>query len=872
MAVDYLSAINQGGSGLNITQIVDSLVEAEQAPQENQIQTKIDARNTAISAIGEIKSALSKLSTSLTTLTGNTSLKVNSTSSAISATISDPSTAVAINSTISISTLAKGQTLAFEDYVSNTSFVGAGTLVLERGDWSSGSFVASATVSSKSLTITATDTLESLKDKINALNYGVTASVLGAGDDTYTLVLKSEDGKENALRITATESPSGSGLSSIDNTTTNGTKQKLAGTDAAFTVDGISLTRSSNTISDLFTGYNVNLLASTNLNGVDTPATMTGSVDTSLATSNLQTFVAAVNEARTLLNEKTFRGSTSKSAGDLSDDPVIKSIQNQLNSLTNSQLSGFGANGVYLSNLGVRTEKDGLLSLNTTVLESELKNNPTSLDAIFNSMYSSSSSLLTVSGAATSAPVAGSYTFAMTAYVSGAFTGLVSSDTSPQVTASNNTIQVTVDGTQSSSLSIPAAHYTSEAALATAIQTAINSDSTLSSAAKSVVVTHSNGSYSITSGSIGSSSSIVVDAIGSNLDSFLKFSGTTDADNIGTSQSGTASTALTLNGASVTATDTDGLVDNATLGSSGNFTLDGNQTSSGSATNLNSFVTIASSNNLSSVTFTVTGTDINGTAQTETITGPTAGNSVTGSKIFKNITQIASNASAAGVNIGTKSAFVDTAGKRTSIVSAGGDESGKSFTVVGTDMSGNSQTEVITGPAANATVLGSKTFKTISSITPSANTAGSITMGFTGVGITTTGVTGSATLDSVAMSADITNKTFTITSGNAAGLKVKYSGLGADATVYYGQSLIEKLTSFLTETLNTSSGQLSTRETTISKEVTDQSKLLSDLGTQMQSLRDRYILQFSSMEQAVTSLKSTGEYLTNLFEAMNKDD
>ena len=63
MAVDYLSAINQRGSGLNVTQIVDSLVEAEKTPQENQIQSKIDARNTAISAIGEIKSALSKLST-----------------------------------------------------------------------------------------------------------------------------------------------------------------------------------------------------------------------------------------------------------------------------------------------------------------------------------------------------------------------------------------------------------------------------------------------------------------------------------------------------------------------------------------------------------------------------------------------------------------------------------------------------------------------------------------------------------------------------------------------------------------------------------------------------------------------------------------
>ena len=79
MTVDYLSSINQSGSGLNITQIVDSLVEAEKSPQEDQIQSKIDAKTTSISAIGEIKSALSSLSTSLNRLTGNTSLKVNST-------------------------------------------------------------------------------------------------------------------------------------------------------------------------------------------------------------------------------------------------------------------------------------------------------------------------------------------------------------------------------------------------------------------------------------------------------------------------------------------------------------------------------------------------------------------------------------------------------------------------------------------------------------------------------------------------------------------------------------------------------------------------------------------------------------------------
>ena len=91
---------------------------------------------------------------------------------------------------------------------------------------------------------------------------------------------------------------------------------------------------------------------------------------------------------------------------------------------------------------------------------------------------------------------------------------------------------------------------------------------------------------------------------------------------------------MILNGASVTTTDTDGLVDAETLSSAGNFTIDGNQSSLASS-GLNSFITIASSNNLSSVTFTITGTDIDGVSQTEAVTGPTANGSITSTKIFK---------------------------------------------------------------------------------------------------------------------------------------------------------------------------------------------------------------------------------------------
>ena len=493
-------------------------------------------------------------------------------------------------------------------------------------------------------------------------------------------------------------------MSSIDNSTTNSSKQKIAGADASLVVDGMTLTRSSNLITDLFEGYTVNLVSTTS-----SSANLTASVDTNSAISSLESLVTSINSLKEVLNSKTFRGDSSTEKGELADDPVINRLKKQIDTLTTEALSGFGSSSVYLSNLGVRTERSGLLTLNTTVLENTLKNNPSSFDAIFNSMYSAESSLLSVSGGTNSSPKPGTYAFAMTAYVSGAFTGLASNDTTPGITSSNNTIQVTVDGVTSGTITVPAAEYSSESALATAIQTAINADSTLSTAGKSVVVTHSNGSYSITSGSTGSSSSIVIDAIGSNLNGFLKMSGAAVADALVTSQSGTASSALSL------------------------------------ATSLN-----------------------------------------------------------------------DSVGKRISITSASGDESGYTFTVVGKDLSGNAQTEVITGPAANATVFGSKTFKTVSSVTPSSNSSGAITVGTTGAGITTSGVTGSATLDGVEMIADISNKIFTNISGDAAGLKVKYSGSGASGSVYYGQSLLDKLTSYITTTLNnTGSGSVENRISTL---------------------------------------------------------
>ena len=866
MAVDYLSALNTKGSGLNITQIVDSLVNAEKIPQSELINKKITEKNTSISAIGEIKSAMSNFSSTVKSLRGATAYNPSSNSSSLSISITDSAKAKSLNSSVNVTSLAAGQTLAFTGFSATTSVVGAGSLTLQRGDWSSGSFVSSSTVSSQVLNVSATDTLSSLRDNINALNYGVTASILGSGDGTYNLVLKSETGSENALRITATETPSGSGLAAIDNTTTNGSKQTIAGSNATIVVDGMTLTRTSNTITDLFDGYEVNLISTTS-----SAAKLTSSVDVETAKVNMNAYIDSINTLKKIFNEKTFRGSSTQEAGELSSDSVINGIKKQIDLYLSNGLPGFGENSLYLSNLGARTEKDGTLSLSSSLFEKEIKNNPSTYDAIFNSTYSSSSTLLSVSGGTNKPPKAGSYAFEMTAYVAGALTGLNSTDSTPEVTSSNNTIQVTVDGVSTGVLTIPASHYSSQGALATAIQTAINSDSNLTSVGNSVIVSYENGSYTIKSASKGASTSVVLDAIGTNLDSFLKMNGSADLDNIGANQAGLSNTAMTLDGTSVTATEIDGLVKEESLGSAGDITISGSQAGLASS-GLNSFITINSSNNLSGVQFSITGTDIDGNAISEVVTGPTAGATVMSSNIFRTISKIETDGAVNSVNVGSKSVFVDLNGKRASITSAGGNESGVSFTVVGTDMNGNAQTEVISGPAASATVIGLKTFKTISSVTPDSNSSNRLTLGYSGAGITTDGVTGSATLDSVAMVADVTNNIFSMSTGDAAGLKVQYSGLGANASVYYGESSVDRLTFYIDDILSSSNSLISDRLTRLNKDLVSQNTMLSDLDSQYESIRDRYMVQFTAMEQAVTSLKSTGDYLTNLFKAMNKDD
>ena len=148
---------------------------------------------------------------------------------------------------------------------------------------------------------------------------------------------------------------------------------------------------------------------------------------------------------------------------------------------------------------------------------------------------------------------------------------------------------------------------------------------------------------------------------------------------------------------------------------------------------LNAPVTVSGSADISARKFTVTGTDIYGNAQTEVIQATATFNQTAqGNLIFGTVTGITVDAAvSANVTVGIADAIVNQSALVT-IKSGGSDESDKTFTVTGTDMSGNKLVEVITGPEASKTVTGRRIFKSIHSIVNSAATTGSVDIGLIG--------------------------------------------------------------------------------------------------------------------------------------------
>ena len=393
MTVDYLSALNVG-SGLNVTQIVDALVDAEKVPQESRIQKEVDERNVSISSLGDVKSDLGIFKANIDVYKGETGLISETTNSdAVDVVINGKIAVQPFTHSINVSKLAKSHTLAFLGFSSDSDTINADTFQIELGTWDAANKTFTPDASGTSTTINidgSNNTLQSFADSINAQNIGVTANVVRISENNYALSLISPTGVARQMRVTAQLSGNPVAGLSFNNYVGHANKQITAGQDAEFTLDGLAVTRNTNNVDDIVSGVTIELKQQTT-NGVGIGA----SYDKSKALKNLQDFVTDLNFLITKLTELTYRGTPgSEDAGPLADDNLIKGYLRSFKKMTTTPIPGFQEDTLYLSNFGVMTELDGSISINEKVFNEFFEANPDAFSAITNTRAVSDSNLV----------------------------------------------------------------------------------------------------------------------------------------------------------------------------------------------------------------------------------------------------------------------------------------------------------------------------------------------------------------------------------------------------------------------------------------------------------------------------------------------
>lgn len=527
------------GSGVLTSSLIDKLVNAEKTPTTQRLDQKEADINAQLSAFALIQSAVTDLRLPARALSDSSafnSLSASSSNSAISASVS--SGAQIGSYSVEVSSLAQAHSLASTQFAdSNTTTLGTGTLTIKSG--------------SNSATINIDNTNNTLDGIASAINgqsgLGVNASVLNTGSGYKLVLTAANTGLSNAIDLSVVDgdgnNTDASGLSQLSYTTgaTNLT-QTVPAKDAALTVNGVSITRSSNTVSDAINGLTLNL-SSTN---VGSPATISVTQDTASAVKYVQDFVDKFNALQKVVADNTkFDASGTTKNGILLGDTSTQTVFSQVKDILGSTIKGLEtASDRSLSDIGLSTDVNtGKLTFDSTTFTQQLQAHPQDVAAIFSNQGRTTDPLISYGGSSVNTKV-GTYNINVSQVATrGTLTGNVALGASTTIDTNNDNLTVKIDGTTSGNLTLSAGTYT-PTQLAAELQTQINNDSTLAAAGKSVTVSvDSSNQLQIISNTYGSSSTAEITAVDTNTTAQLGLSiaaGTTGVDVAGTINGQTA--------------------------------------------------------------------------------------------------------------------------------------------------------------------------------------------------------------------------------------------------------------------------------------------------------------------------------------------
>ena len=388
------------GSGLDVKSIISSLMAVESQPL-TLLQNSATTVQTEISAVGQINSLTSALSDKAHALSSSTLwTQTTSTSADTSSVTADTSggTAAAGDYSVSVSQLAQGQTVTT---ASAGATLSAGTITIQLGTYKTDSTTTPPTVSFQNsgaaappITIGPGDTsLASIRDKINAANAGVSASIINDANGARLSLRSTTTGAANGFQITTTEATPDTdpttGLSALNfDGSSNATSSQMVLNQSAINakaqVNGIDIESATNKLTNVADGLSLTLLKKT-----DQPIDVTVAIDKDSMQKAISDFVSAYSQLQSYISLQTkYDGGTAPAAGTsrkdgpLEGDPSIVGFQNQLRAVINTT-STVSTVFTRLSDIGISVQKDGTLSIENNTKMTAALNNPAELQKLF---------------------------------------------------------------------------------------------------------------------------------------------------------------------------------------------------------------------------------------------------------------------------------------------------------------------------------------------------------------------------------------------------------------------------------------------------------------------------------------------------------
>jgi len=340
-------------------------------------------------------------------------------------------------------------------------------------------------INGKTVTVDAADTLTSLRDKINNSNSGVTATIVSYGADDHRLIMTSS-------------TTGAAGISMNTGAADFFEREVTQGTDASLTLDGVTITRSENKISDVLSGVTFDLLKA----DAGTTVTLNVAQDVDAAANKINAFVTAYNDVLATIN------SHAGGKGVLYADSTLASIKTDLASLLTQPVWGASSEYSTMGMVGINVDRTGQLSVDMNKLKGVLETNLNDVLKLFTTQSQVSGPFTLITSGRESQ--AGEYAIE----ISQAATRSTSAAANSTSLAANETLTITANG-HSVDVSLTAGMTTAE--MVDAINSALSTGGANGSAMAITASADENGRLVLAHNSYGSGNSFTINSTTSQL-------------------------------------------------------------------------------------------------------------------------------------------------------------------------------------------------------------------------------------------------------------------------------------------------------------------------------------------------------------------